>query len=311
MSSAGFSGQGPTDISHFTMSVTIDFSILYLSGVPTLKLENPNLTMLVQNLNELRELHLNGVNISAKGKDWCLTLSSSVSKLQVLSLSNCYLSLWRSMDPSQGFASIITIFCSSSTILRKFLKFDALACQFLQIIWNISTKIFQVLTLQILDLSNQLLEGSLLEFPHNGSLETLVLSDTELPNSISNLKRLTRIELAWCNFSGPILKAMANLTQLVYLGLSDNKCSGPIPTFSLSKNLTQINLSHNYSRGQIPSSHWDGLMNLVTLDFALQFTEQKSPDAPDFFPNSLYATNFLVPSVKFLSCLLLYWTPFI
>ena len=132
-------------------------------------------------------------------------------------------------------------------------------------------KIFQVPTLQILDLSNdKLLQGSLPKFPQNGSLGTLVLSDTKfsgkVPYSIGNLKRLTRIELAGCDFSGPIPNSMADLTQLVYLDLSNNKFSGSIPPFSLSKNLTRINLSHNYLTGPISSSHWDGLVNLVNLD---------------------------------------------
>ncbi|RVW13677.1 Receptor-like protein 12 [Vitis vinifera] len=43
LSSAGFSGQIPIEISCLTRLVTIDFSILYFLGLPTLKLENPNL----------------------------------------------------------------------------------------------------------------------------------------------------------------------------------------------------------------------------------------------------------------------------
>ena len=134
-------------------------------------------------------------------------------------------------------------------------------------------KIFQVRTLQILDLSNNmLLQGSFPEFPQGGSLETLVLSVTKfsgkVPNSIGNLKRLTIIELRDCDFSGPIPKAMANLTQLVYLDFSNNKFSGSIPLLSLSKSLTHIDLSHNNLTGPISSFHWDGLVNLVVLDLS-------------------------------------------
>ncbi|RVW23464.1 LRR receptor-like serine/threonine-protein kinase GSO1 [Vitis vinifera] len=93
LSNAGFSGQIPIEISYLTRLVTIDLSSLYfITGIPKLKLENPNLRMLVQNLKKLRELHLDGVIISAQGKEWCWALSSSVPNLQVLSLYSCHLS---------------------------------------------------------------------------------------------------------------------------------------------------------------------------------------------------------------------------
>ncbi|XP_034680599.1 receptor-like protein 43 isoform X2 [Vitis riparia] len=280
LSNSGFSGQIPIEISLLTRLVTIDFSTLYyIPGAPTLKLENPNLTTLVQNLNELRELHLNGVNISAEGKDWCQALSSSVSKLQVLSLSNSFLSgpidsslkklqsLSRiHLDNNNFSAPVPHLFANFSNLIHLQLSSCGLHGTFPE-------KIFQLRTLKILDLSNnKLLEGSLPEFPLNGSLETLVLSDTEfsgeVPNSIGNLKRLTGIALARCNFSGSIPKALTNLTQLVNLDFSHNNFSGPIPSFSFSRYLTQINVSHNYLAGQIPSSHWDGLVSLVTLDLS-------------------------------------------
>ncbi|RVW13684.1 Receptor-like protein 12 [Vitis vinifera] len=267
----------PIEISCLTKLVTIDFSVLYLPGVPTLKLESPNLRMLVQNLTELRELYLNGVNISAQGKEWCRALSSSVPNLQVLSLPNCYLS--GPLDSSlQKLRSLSSIRLDSNNFSAPVLEFLANFSNLTQLKLSscglkgtFPEKIFQVPTLQILDLSNnRLLEGSLPVFPQNGSLETLVLSNTKfsgkVPISVSNLKRLTRIELADCNFRGSIPNSMANLTQLVYMDLSGNAFSGPVPSFSLSKNLTRIDLSHNHLAGQILSSHWSGLENLVTLD---------------------------------------------
>ncbi|XP_034708914.1 probable inactive leucine-rich repeat receptor kinase XIAO [Vitis riparia] len=266
----------PIEVSCLTKLVTIDFSVFYL-GVPTLKLENPNLRMLVQNLTELRELYLNGVNISAHWKEWCQALSSSVPNLQVLSLASCY--LYGPLDSSlQKLQSLSSIRLDSNNFSAPVLEFLANFSNLTQLrlsscglYGTFPEKIFQVPTLQILDLSNnKLLLCSLPEFPQNRSLGTLVLSDTKfsgkVSNSIGNLKRLTRIELAGCDFSGAIPNSMADLTQLVYLDLSYNKFSGPIPPFSLSKNLTRINLSHNYLTVPIPFSHLDGLVNLVTLD---------------------------------------------
>ncbi|KAK1563343.1 hypothetical protein Q3G72_026258 [Acer saccharum] len=75
-----------------TRLVSLDLSTLTFKGSVQLKLENPNLKVLVHNLRELRELYLDGVNISASGNKWCHALSSSLPNLQVLSLINCFLS---------------------------------------------------------------------------------------------------------------------------------------------------------------------------------------------------------------------------
>ncbi|GKG28401.1 receptor-like protein 12, partial [Tanacetum coccineum] len=108
--------------------------------------------------------------------------------------------------------------------------------------------VLQLQSLQTLDLAlNKNLSGSLPDFPINGALRSLVLSNTNfsgtIPDSIGNLKNLSRIELPTSNFSGRIPKSMENLTQLSYLDLSSNKLTGQIPSFQQCKNLTHIDLS--------------------------------------------------------------------
>ncbi|MBA0643142.1 hypothetical protein Goklo_027458 [Gossypium klotzschianum] len=90
LSEAGFTGQIPIEISRLTRLVTLDLSIDTLFRTH-LKLEKPNLKTLVQNLTKLRFLYLYGVNISAMGNEWCQALSP-LTELQVLSMSDCYLS---------------------------------------------------------------------------------------------------------------------------------------------------------------------------------------------------------------------------
>ena len=94
--------------------------------------------------------------------------------------------------------------------------------------------IFQVPRLRTLDLSNnELLQGSLPKFLPSGSLRSLLLSGTNfsgaLPDSIGNLKRLSKIDLSKCNFNGSIPNSMENLTQLIYLDMSYNEFNGQIP----------------------------------------------------------------------------------
>lgn len=69
ISNAGFAGQIPVEISGMTSLVTLDLSSFFFATDPILKLENLNLSVLVHSLKELRELYLDGVNISAHGNE--------------------------------------------------------------------------------------------------------------------------------------------------------------------------------------------------------------------------------------------------
>ncbi|KAL7248597.1 hypothetical protein ACSBR2_003352 [Camellia fascicularis] len=276
---AGFSGQIPIELSHLMRLVTLDLSTMYFPGIQLLQLQNPNLTILLQNLTGLTELRLDGVNISAPGMDWGQAISSSLPNLRFLRLSNCYLSgpIDSSLLKLQSLSEIHLVSNNLSLpVLEFFVNFAnliALSLSDSNLYGRFPEKIFQVPTLQTLELSNNIkLQGSLPEFLQNGSLQRIVLSSTNfsgrLPDSIGNLRNLSRIDLSDCNFSGPIPNSMANLSYLVYLDLSLNNFNGPIPSFQMSKNLTYIDLSHNALIGSVPSSYFTGLSNLVNVDLA-------------------------------------------
>jgi Leucine-rich repeat (LRR) protein len=302
LSYASFAGQIPIAISRLTRLVTLDLSGYYDSWVTDhfLTLENPNLNMLVQNLSELIELHLDDVVISAQGKEWCHALSSSLPNLRVLSLSHCNLS--GPIDSSlRNLKSLSIIRLNGNdfsspvpNFFSDFKNLTSLKVSSSGLNGTFPKKIFQVPTLQTLDLSyNEDLQGSLPEFPPNGSLRTMVLRGTNfsgtLPHSIGNLKMLSKIVLWNCNFSGSIPDSLASLTQLVYLDMSSNMFSGSIPdslasltqlvyldmssnmfsgsipVFSMAKNLTYLNLSSNNLIGQITSTQWEELLKLESL----------------------------------------------
>ncbi|XP_056172681.1 receptor-like protein 7 [Syzygium oleosum] len=203
----------------------LDPSLLYFPGTDTLKLQNPNFKTLIGNLTELGQLHLDGVDLSSEGNEWCNALSSSVQKLQVLSMSNCFLS--SPVDSSLvnlHHLSFIQLNGSnlSTTVpefLARFTNLTTLRLSYCGLYGEFPSKIFQVQTLQILDLSgNQLLQGPLPKFPEDSSVETLVLSykstSGRLPDSIGNLRKLSRLELSNCRLSGSILSSMENLSEL-------------------------------------------------------------------------------------------------
>ncbi|XP_039173460.1 receptor-like protein 7 [Eucalyptus grandis] len=292
LSNAGFTGQVPIGISHLTRLVTLDVSMLYFPGLTSLKLKNPNLKMLVGNLIELRELYLDGVNVSATGNELCNALSSSLLKLQVLSMTNCYLS-----GPIDSCSSLVKLRSLSviklgnnnlsTTVPEFFSNFSNLTTLHLSncgLQGEFPQEIFKVQKLQTIDLSfNELLQGSSPRFPENGSLQKLVLSFTNisgrLPESFGNLRNLSRIELVNCSFDGNIPSSFANLSQLAYLDFSFNNFTGSIPSLSKSKNMTQINLSRNNLTGPINSTQWEYLSSLLILDLRFNLLKGNIPSS--------------------------------
>ncbi|XP_068318047.1 receptor-like protein 7 [Pyrus communis] len=278
LSNAGFAGQVPIEISHLTRLVTLDLSTFYFPGTPSLNLEKLKLDVLLGNFSELVELYLDGVNISAQGTEWCQAISSSLPNLRVLSLSTCNLSgpIHNSLLKLKSLSVIRIDSNNLSTqvpeFFSKFHNLTSLRIMNSGLYGAFPKNIFKVPTLQTIDLSdNPQLKGSLPEFPKNGSLRSLVLhganfSGQMLPNSIGNLKLLSKIDIGTCNFTGSIPRSMEDLTQLVYLDLSANKFNGSVPSFSMAKNLTLLDLSYNQLTGQINSSRWEKLTSLVNLD---------------------------------------------
>ncbi|KAK8563937.1 hypothetical protein V6N13_005843 [Hibiscus sabdariffa] len=278
LSNAGFTGQIPLGISHMTKLVTLDLSVRYLLTLRSLlKLEKPNLKMLVQNLTGLKNLYLDGINISANGKEWSHILSSSLPNLQVLSMRSCYLS--GPISPSLvklKFLSIIRLDNNKFSgpipkFMAEFQNLTSLHLSANKLTGRVPEEILQSPKLQTLDLSlNEFLKGSFPNFPPNASLQSLVISDTDfggqLPESIGNLGQLTWIELADCKFTGPIPKTLEKLTQLIYLDFSSNNFSGPLPSFTSLRNLTELILSGNQFNGSILSTNWSSLVNLTSLD---------------------------------------------
>ncbi|KAL1368690.1 hypothetical protein AAHE18_02G140300 [Arachis hypogaea] len=253
LSYAGFVGQIPIEISQLTRLVTLDISSLaYLTGEEELKLEKPNLGMLVRNLSRIRKLYLDGVTVTSQGEEWCNSLML-LPNLQELSMRDCNL--------SGPFISSITSLKNLSVIILDMNNFSSPVPEAFATLKNMTIlslsncglmgvfpqKIFEVRTLSFIDISyNSNLHGLFPILPFNGVLHTIIVSNTSfygaLPPSIGNMTQLSTLELFNCQFSGTVPSSLSKLTELSYLDLSQ------------FHNLTSINLGYNSIGGRILSS---------------------------------------------------------
>lgn len=280
LSCAGFVGQIPADIGRLRNLVSLDISTSAFAEPLdiSIKLQDPNFGTLVRNLSNLRELVLDGVNISADGYEWCGAVSASTPGLQVLSLSGCSLtgpihySLSNLLLLSTLRLSANSLRSSVPHFLSNFSSLSVLILDSCGLQGSLPESLFRLRNLTVLDVSNNpMLSGHLPEFSVASALEILVLSATNfsgaLPESTGNLKALSKLQLSNCSFSGSIPPSMANLTQMVHLDLSLNSFSGVIPPIDQWSKIADINLSHNNLTGKIPSFlSEDGFRNLRKID---------------------------------------------
>ncbi|KAG5120840.1 hypothetical protein JHK84_039180 [Glycine max] len=235
LSHSGLSGDIPSTISHLSKLLSLDLSGNYYHyNYPTMRVDPYTWNKLIQNATNLRELSLNGVDMSSIG-------DSSLSLLTNLSSSLISLRL-------------------SSTELQGNLSSDILSLPNLQILSFGGNK----------DLGGELPKSNWSTPLRLLSLFRTAFSGN-IPNSIGHLKSLNRLYLWSCNFDGLIPSSLFNLTQLSYIDLSSNKLVGPIPYWCYSlPNLTQlsyIDLSSNKLVGPIP--YWCySLPSLLLLDLS-------------------------------------------
>ncbi|GAU40708.1 hypothetical protein TSUD_263580 [Trifolium subterraneum] len=287
LSNAGFEGQVPMEISHLKRLVTLDLSSF--NSHHNLKLENPNIAMLVQNLTDITELYLDGVAISSSGEEWGFALSS-LKGLRILSMSSCNLSgpIDSSLAKLQSLSVLNLSYNKLSSIVpnsfANFSKLTTLQLSSCGLYGYFPKDIFQIHALKVLNISdNQNLNGSLPDFSPLASLHYLNLANTNfsgpLPNTISNLKQLSTIDLSYCQFNGTLPSSMSELTQLVYLDMSANNITGPLPSFNMSINLTYLSVFLNHLSGDLPSSHFEGLINLVSIDLGFNSFNGSMPSS--------------------------------
>ncbi|XP_037403943.1 receptor like protein 22-like [Triticum dicoccoides] len=225
LSNSRFQGKIPIGISKLVNLISLDLSVSYYDttedslsdydssiAIISYVFWLPNFQNLVANLKNLRELYLDGVDMSSSG-DWCHALAESLPDLRVLSLSSCFLGgpiCWSlSRLHSLTAINLEDNFDIPATFPEFFMDFSNLSV--LQLArtnlqgW-FPRRAFESKTLRVLDLSgNQDLLGHVPNFSNASSLETMMLDGTNLsfakPGSFSNFKSLKRLSFDVIFFS--------------------------------------------------------------------------------------------------------------
>ncbi|KAH0638895.1 hypothetical protein KY290_036198 [Solanum tuberosum] len=235
LSNAGFVGQIPMMLSRLTKLVTLDLSPLFPYSNQRLKLENPNLRHFIENSTELRELYLDGVDLSSLRTEWC-PIDESLSKLQILSIIR--------LDQNN----------LSTTV------------QFLEILDLSNNKLLSGSipsfprngSLRMISLSNTNFSGSLPESISNlQSLSRLELFNCNftgpVPSTMANLINLVHLDFSLNNFTGSIPYFQRSM-KLAHLDLSCNGLAGLLSPahFEGLSELVYINLGNNLLNGILP-----------------------------------------------------------
>ncbi|KAH9716319.1 protein kinase domain-containing protein [Citrus sinensis] len=156
--------------------------------------------------------------------------------------------------------------------LGKLQKLQLLNLEYNQLEGSIPDDLCRLAALFQLDLGSNKLSGFVpASFGNLTNLRSLHLGSnqiTSIPSTLLNLKDILYLNLSSNFFTGPLPLEIGNLKVLIKIDLSMNNFSGVIPiTIGYLKDLQYLFLEYNRLQGSIPDSIGD-LINLKSLDLS-------------------------------------------
>ncbi|XP_057486286.1 receptor-like protein 9DC3 [Actinidia eriantha] len=256
LSSSGFSGKVPIEVSFLTQLVSLDLSS------NDLRLEIPGFELLVRNLTKIRELNFGDVNISSMVPNSMLNLTSLTNlDVRMCGLHGKFpngifqlphlkkLDIWGNEALTGYFPKFIN---SSSPLQYLYLLGTSFSGELPGSIGNLKS-------LKELDASYCKFFGSIPTSLGNLTQITWLMLpsnnfDGMLPSSLANLKNLIGLNLANNEFTGPFTLLDVNLTNLRSLDVSNNSLTGHLPPqVNVHPNMYFLNIGQNLINGTIPS----------------------------------------------------------
>ncbi|KAM0884222.1 hypothetical protein ACQ4PT_031128 [Festuca glaucescens] len=306
LSSSSFGGHIPVGIGGLTNLVSLDLSTSFyvvedLDGYseidtysdPSLWLVEPNITSLVANLANLRELNLDWADLSRNGPEWCTAFSNSTTPhLQVLSLRHSILD-----GPICGSLSSIPsltvidlqynhLYGSIPDFLADLPSLSVLRLTLNNLEGQFPVRIFSNQNLTALDIRHNVgISGSLPDFSSDSKLVKLLVSHTNLsgpiPSSLGNLKSLNMLGVAATDFTQELPSSIGELTSLNFLEATGAGIVGSMPSWvTRLSSLVRLEFSSCGLSGHIPSS----ISNLMNLNWlALYSCNFSDPIPPQLY----------------------------
>lgn len=233
LSGRGLAGDVPIHVAELVDLVSLDLS--FNDG---LRIHEPSFQTIVANLSKLGELHLDRVKVSSCSAAECFgALAKSTPRLEILAMPSCDLfgPIENDDDSLSGLALLTVVDLSYNPIIYPPGFFSHLHSLRVLRLGSSNLRAFpldilHLRNLRVLDLWSANISGCI---PHSignlTSLTELDLSDNALsgglPSTVSNLASLRIIACDNCSLSGEI-KALANLTRLESVHLSNNNLTG-------------------------------------------------------------------------------------
>ncbi|XP_019186910.1 PREDICTED: receptor like protein 30-like [Ipomoea nil] len=263
LSNAGYGGQIPNGISRLTRLVTLDLSVLYPIG-PPLRLENPNLKQLLENSIQLRQLYLDGVDLSS-------TVPKFLPQINILKMSSCGLQKFLDL---RNQSSLIHLDLSDNEIRGEIPNW----------IWNVGNG-----SLYHLNLSHNFLDG--LEKTYTIPRSILVLDlhsnqlQGQLPIGVATALDATYLDYSNNFFNGSIPFDLGSYAPFAsFLSLSNNSFTGEIPESICNTSYLQVlDLSNNKLNGILPSCLFSNFEYLAVLNLG---KNQITGNILDLFPSN-------------------------